>query len=121
MNEVASMCSSKTTELGVLHINSPEYEAPYVELSKQNRFAVYIPRKAYPTPSLITYINEIVIPKNNKLLTSVYVKAVYLDKEIKTPINLVNITEKVLEEYALKGAGKPFAFYRTEARSQVIQ
>jgi hypothetical protein len=122
MNEIASLCKRRVRGVGQLHVNSPLHNSPFIEFTKQDRFTVYLPPKVRASEGLLEFINSIVLPQNDKMISSIYVKMIYLDEgEVSVGRSINKVTEEVMREFALEGTTKPFTFYRIQVTSKVTQ
>ena len=122
IKELLPLCTRRIRGIGQIHINSPLFDSPRIEFTKEDRLTIYLPPEVKANVGLLEFINSIVIPKNDKMVSSIYVKMIHLDgKEINIERSVDKVTEEVMEEFAMKGITKPFAFYRIQVKSKVIQ
>ena len=102
--------------VGRLYLSSKTYDEPKMIFNKKYGIEIHFPNNVLATHPFLQYLDYLLIPTQTKMVSSIYIKLIYLDEKIHQSLKerLSKITEEVMSEYGMNNITKPFVYYRVQ-------
>ncbi len=119
MNEPIVQCSRSTHALGTLHLDAEGYTDPFINITKENGFELFLPTKTIPANSLLDFIDAHLISRADEPLTSLYLDTVFLvdnrmqvgsENTRRFVTELEAVVRETMDEFGMRGTLDPSVF-----------